>query len=177
MTRNPTSKRDVKKASQVKKGSRGQPKAGRAGRRAWLADNPQNWLVKSEPLKYSWDELVKDGSTYWDGVRNMQARNNLSAMKKGDLVLYYHSNQGKEVVGVARVTKPAYPDPTTDDERWVVVDLAPVLPLRRSVTLAEIKADRGLAGIPLVTQSRLSVMPIERRAFERILELGATKVR
>ncbi len=136
-----------------------------------------HWLVKSEPSKYSWDDFVRDGSTYWDGVRNAQARNNLREMKVGDQVFYYHSNEGKEVVGVARVTKPAYPDPTTDDERWVVVDLAPVVPLRRSVTLAEIKADRGLARIPLVTQSRLSVMPIERRAFERILELGATKVR
>jgi predicted RNA-binding protein with PUA-like domain len=133
--------------------------------------------VKSEPFKYSWDELVKDGSTYWDGVRNAQARNNLAAMKKGDLVLYYHSNEGREVVGVARVTKPAYPDPTTDDERWVVVDLAPLKPLARPVTLAEIKADRSLAKIPLVTQSRLSVMPIERRAFERILALGGARIR
>lgn len=130
------------------------------------------WLVKSEPSVYAWDDLVRDGSTYWDGVRNAQARNNLAAMKKGDRVLYYHSNQGKEVVGVARVTKAAYPDPTSDDERWVVVDLAPVKRLARPVTLAEIKADRRLAKIPLVTQSRLSVMPIDAAAFGRILELG-----
>jgi len=136
-----------------------------------------HWLVKSEPDKYSWDQLVKDGSTYWDGVRNLQARNNLAAMKKGDLVLYYHSNVGKEVVGVARVTRTAYPDPTTADERWVVVDLEPVKPLAHAVTLAEIRADAKLAGIALVKQSRLSVMPLDAKAFERILALGETKVR
>jgi predicted RNA-binding protein with PUA-like domain len=97
-------------------------------------------------------------------------------MQQGDLTLYYHSNEGKEVVGVAKVTKTAYPDPTTDDERWVVVDLAPVKPLARPVTLAEIKADAALAKIPLVTQSRLSVMPIDARAFQRILKLGKTKL-
>jgi predicted RNA-binding protein with PUA-like domain len=133
--------------------------------------------VKSEPEKYAWDALVKDGSTYWDGVRNLQARNNLAAMSKGDLVLYYHSNVGKQVVGIARVTRGAYPDPTTRDERWVVVDLEPVKPLKRPVTLAEIKGDRSLADIALVRQSRLSVMPIEEKAFRRILELGGTKVR
>jgi predicted RNA-binding protein with PUA-like domain len=134
------------------------------------------WLVKSEPDKYSWDQLVKDGSTYWDGVRNLQARNNLAAMKKGDLVLYYHSNVGKQVVGVARVTRTAYPDPTTDDERWVVVDLKPVKPLSRAVTLGEIKADPRLANVALVRQSRLSVMPIEEPAFRRILSFGCTKL-
>ncbi len=135
------------------------------------------WLVKSEPFKYSWDQFVKDGSTYWDGVRNYTARNNLMAMKKGDLVLYYHSNEGKEVVGVAKVTKESYPDPTTDDERWVVVDLTPVKPLEEPVTLAQVKSDRSLAKIPLVTQSRLSVMPLEKKAFDKILTLGQTKVR
>ena len=167
----------AKRAKRAKSGTGGQPKAGPAGRRALPAGNPQCWLVKSEPLKYAWADLVRDGSTYWDGVRNAQARNNLAAMKKGDRVLYYHSNEGREVVGVARVTKEAYPDPTSDDERWLVVDLAPLLALKRPVTLAEIKADRRLAKIPLVTQSRLSVMPIEARAFARILELGDTKVR
>ncbi len=164
----------------------GQPQADRAGRRQGAArrrsagrpaPKPQCWLVKSEPFKYSWDQLVEEGSTYWDGVRNAQARNNLAAMKKGELVLYYHSNEGREVVGVARVARTAYPDPTTDDERWVVVDLAPVKALARSVSLAQIKADRRLAKIPLVTQSRLSVMPIERKAFDRILELGGTRLR
>ena len=134
------------------------------------------WLVKSEPFKYSWDDFTNDGSTYWDGVRNAQARNNLCAMKLQDLVLYYHSTEGKEVVGVARVTKTAYPDPTTDDERWVVVDLAPVQPLCRPVTLAEIRGDAALARIPLVTQSRLSVMPLEKSHFDRVLQLGETRL-
>ena len=135
------------------------------------------WLVKSEPDKYSWDDLVRDGSTYWDGVRNAQARNNLKAMAKGDLVLYYHSNEGREVVGVARVTRTAYQDPTTEDERWVVVDLEPVKPLSRAVTLAEVKADLRLAKVPLVTHSRLSVMPVEAPAFNRILSFGRTRLR
>ncbi len=133
------------------------------------------WLAKSEPFKYSWDDLVKDGSTYWDGVRNAQARNNLAAMKKGDLVLYYHSNEGKEVVGVAKVTREAYPDPTTDDERWVVVDLVPHRPLKTPVSLADIKADPKLRDIALVKQSRLSVMPIDKPAFDRILRKGGAK--
>ena len=136
-----------------------------------------HWLVKSEPFKYSWDDLVKDGSTYWDGVRNAQARNNLREMKIGDRVLYYHSNEGKEVVGIAKVTRRAYPDPTTDDERWVVVDLQPIKPLKQSVTLAQIKADPPLQKIPLVTHSRLSVMPLDKSAFERILQLGKTTPR
>lgn len=135
------------------------------------------WLVKSEPNKYSWDDLVKDGSTYWDGVRNYTARNNLQAMKKGDLVLYYHSNQGKEVVGVAKVTKESYPDPTISDDRWAVVDLAPLKPFREPVTLAAIKADETLTGIALVKQGRLSVMPIEKKAFDRILKIGKTSLR
>ena len=132
------------------------------------------WLVKSEPFEYSWDDLVKDGSTYWDGVRNYQARNNLREMKVGDYALYYHSNEGKEVVGIAKVTRSAYPDPTTDDDRWVVVDVAPVKPFEVPVTLAQIKADRKLRQIPLVTHSRLSVMPLEKSAFERIVKLGKT---
>ena len=135
------------------------------------------WLLKSEPLKYSWDEFVTDGWTYWDGVRNAQARNNLRAMKKGDLALYYHSNEGKEVVGVTRVTKESYQDPTTDDERWVVVDLVPVKAMTRPVTLQQVKADAKLMDIPLVTQSRLSVMPIPKPAFDRILSLGGITVR
>lgn len=135
-----------------------------------------HWLVKSEPDKYSWEQFVKDGSTYWDGVRNAQARNNLRDMKKGDLTLYYHSNEGREVVGVAKITKTAYQDPTTDDERWLVVDLAPVKPLAEPVTLADIKAEKALAEIPLVTQSRLSVMPIDEKSFDRILRMGKTKL-
>ena len=130
------------------------------------------WLVKSEPFKYSWDDLVKDGSTYWDGVRNYQARNNLKAMKKGDLVLYYHSNEGKEVVGVAKVTKEFYQDPTTDDDRWVVVDVEPVERLNNPVTLSDIKQENRLEDIPLVTQSRLSVMPVTKKHFDTIVKMG-----
>jgi predicted RNA-binding protein with PUA-like domain len=132
------------------------------------------WLAKSEPFKYSWDQLVKDGSTYWDGVRNAQARNNIAAMQQGDLVFFYHSNEGKEVVGVMKVTREAYPDPTTDDERWVVVDVVPVEALKQPVTLAEIKGDARLADIPLVKQSRLSVSPLPKAAFDRILKLSGT---
>lgn len=134
------------------------------------------WLVKSEPAKYSWDHLVGDGSTYWDGVRNPQARNNLQKMGVDDLVLYYHSQDGKEVVGVSRVTRTAYPDPTTEDERWVVVDLAPVCPLAQPVTLAQIKADPALAEMPLIRQSRLSVMPVRAPEFRRVLKLGGTRL-
>ena len=134
------------------------------------------WLVKSEPAKYSWDHFVADGSTYWDGVRNPQARNNLQKMGVGDLVLYYHSQEGKEVVGVARVTRTAYADPTTDDGRWVVVDLAPACPLARPVTLEQIKAEPALSGMPLIRQSRLSVMPLRAPEFRRVLKLGATPV-
>ncbi len=135
------------------------------------------WLVKSEPAKYAWDQLVADGSTYWDGVRNHQARNNLAAMRERDLVLYYHSQDGKEVVGVARVSRNSYPDPTSDDPRWLVVDLEPVKALARAVPLKAIKQDAKLAGCALVKQSRLSVMPIEPPHFRRILELGQTRVR
>jgi predicted RNA-binding protein with PUA-like domain len=134
------------------------------------------WLTKSEPAKYPWSKLVEDRRTYWDGVRNYEARNHLQAMQKGDLVLFYHSNEGLEVVGVARVVEPAYQDPTTEDERWVVVDVEPVVALKRPVTLAEIKADAKLDGILLVRQSRLSVVPLEARHFRRILSLGKTRL-
>lgn len=130
------------------------------------------WLVKSEPFKYSWEDLLKDGSTYWDGVRNYQARNNLKSMEKGDLVLYYHSNEGKEVVGVARVIKEFYQDPTTQDDRWVVVDIEPVNKLNSPVSLSDIKNDKRLEKVPLVTHSRLSVMPILKKHFETIIKMG-----
>ncbi len=133
------------------------------------------WLVKSEPFKYSWEDLVRDGSTCWDGVRNALARIHLQAMHRDDRVLYYHSNVGKEVVGIAKVTKTAYADPTSDDPRWVVVDLVPVKALKQPVTLAQIKADASLDDILLVKQSRLSVMPIPRKAFDHILALGAAQ--
>jgi predicted RNA-binding protein with PUA-like domain len=134
----------------------------------------RHWLVKSEPFKYSWDQFVRDGSTYWDGVRNAQARNFMREMGKGDLVLYYHSNEGKDVVGVAKVARESYPDPTTDDERWLVVDLKPVRALKTPVSLQQIKDDPELCDILLVRQSRLSVMPVEKKAFERILKRGGT---
>ena len=130
------------------------------------------WLVKSEPFKYSWEEFVRDGWTYWDGVRNYQARNNLRSMKKGDLVLFYHSNRGLEVVGVSRVRREHYQDPTTDDSRWVVVDLEPVETLARPVTLASIKAEPGLRDVALVKQSRLSVMRLEKEHYDAIAEMG-----
>lgn len=130
------------------------------------------FLVKSEPFKYSWKQFLKDKQTFWDGVRNYQARNTLQAMKTDDLVLFYHSNEGKEVVGVAKVVKEAYQDPTTTDERWVVVDLAPVETLKAPVTLETIKADPLLQDIALVRQGRLSVMPLKQAEFDRILALG-----
>lgn len=131
------------------------------------------WLVKSEPVKYAWDQFVKDGKTFWDGVRNYQARNNLQAMKKGDLVLYYHSNEGMEVVGIAKVLKEHYPDPTIDDPRWVVVDLAPYKALKKPVSLAQMKQDPMLANIGLIRQGRLSVMPLKSEEFDRIIEMGS----
>ncbi len=134
------------------------------------------WLVKQEPSAYPFSQLVKDRRTEWDGVRNYQARNNLKAMKKGDLVLYYHSVKEKRVVGIARVVREAYPDPSTDDPRWVAVDLEAVRPLERPVTLEEIKADPKLAEIPLVRQSRLSVMSLKKAEFDRILNLGRTQI-
>ncbi len=132
-----------------------------------------HWLIKSEPFKYSWDKFNKDGKTFWDGVRNYQARNNLREMKEDDLVLFYHSNEGKEVVGIAKVVGEAYQDPTTDDTNWVVVDFAPVEPLKNPVTLAQIKADEKLKGINLVRQGRLSVVSIKPEEFDRILEMGS----
>lgn len=135
------------------------------------------WLVKQEPSKYSWEQFLEDKETYWDGVRNYQARNNLQAMKKGDLLFFYHSVIGKEIKGVAKVTKEAYPDPSTDDDRWVVVDLQPVTSFKQSVTLDDIKTHPELESIALVKQSRLSVMPLTKKEFKIILGLGKTKVK
>lgn len=132
-----------------------------------------HWLVKSEPFKYSWEQFNKDGRTFWDGVRNYQARNNLKAMKEGDLVLFYHSNEGKHVVGVAKVVKEFYQDPTTADPNWVVVDLAPVEALKNPVSLVQIKAEESLKDISLVRQGRLSVMPLKAMEFDKILEMGS----
>jgi predicted RNA-binding protein with PUA-like domain len=131
------------------------------------------WLVKSEPFKYSWTRFNEDKRTFWDGVRNYQARNNLKGMKEGDLVLFYHSNEGMCVVGIAKVVREFYQDPTTDDANWVVVDLAPVETLKNPVTLSQIKGDKYLKDISLVRQGRLSVMPLKAAEFDRILELGS----
>jgi predicted RNA-binding protein with PUA-like domain len=130
------------------------------------------WLVKSEPYKYSWNQLLKDGCTYWDGVRNYEARNNLQAMKNGDAVLFYHSNDGLAVVGIARVVKEAYQDPTTDDSRWVVVDIEPVETLKTPVVLSELKKDKRLRNIALIRQGRLSVMALTKEEFDVIVTKG-----
>jgi predicted RNA-binding protein with PUA-like domain len=131
------------------------------------------WLVKSEPVKYSWTQFEKDKQTFWDGVRNYQARNNLRAMQTGDLVMFYHSNEGMEVIGIAEVIREAYQDPTTDDTKWVVVDLKAKSKLKKPVSLAQIKAEPLLSQIALIRQGRLSVMPLKREEFDRILELGS----
>lgn len=134
-----------------------------------------HWLVKSEPFKYSWDQFEKDGKTFWDGVRNYQARNNLRAMKKGDLVLWYHSNEGLEVVGIAKVVKEAYQDPTTEETAWVVVDLKPFKKLKKAVSLAQIKDDPRLQEIGLVRQGRLSVQALKPEEFDAIIDLSSSK--
>jgi predicted RNA-binding protein with PUA-like domain len=134
------------------------------------------WLVKSEPDAYSWSDLVKDGSTSWTGVRNFQARIHLRAMQRGNLVFFYHSVTGKEVVGVARVVREAYPDPTAKEGDWSCVDLKPVQSLAKPVSLETIKADKTLAGMPLIRQSRLSVMPLTREQAGRLLKLADTSL-
>lgn len=130
-----------------------------------------HWLVKSEPFKYSWDDFVKEGKSVWDGVRNYQARNNLMAMKKGDWVYFYHSNEGLEVVGLAEVSKEHYPDPTTDDPRWVVVELTPIRKFNKTVTLKQMKSDDRLGNLALLKQSRLSVTPVDKPEFDIIMSL------
>ena len=134
------------------------------------------WLVKSEPSTYSWADLVKDKRTRWDGVRNFEARNNLRAMKKGDWALYYHSGEGKEIVGIAKVIGEGYADPTASDGDWTAVDLAPHKALARPVTLVELKADKTFAGLALVRKPRISVVPIRADELERILRLAKTTV-
>ena len=130
------------------------------------------WLVKSEPFKYSWDQFVKDKQTYWDGVRNYGDRNNLRAMKKGDEVLFYHSNEGVEIVGIAKVAKEAYHDPTTEENAWVVVDLKPVRALKKPVSLAQIKSDQRLANMDLVRLGRLSVQTVKEEEWKVVMELA-----
>jgi predicted RNA-binding protein with PUA-like domain len=132
-----------------------------------------HWLVKQEPDSYSWADFAREGRAAWEGVRNYQARNNLSLMKPGDAVLFYASGEARSVVGVAKVSRAAYPDPTADEPGWVAVELEPGRPLPRPVTLARIKAEPSLRDILLVRNSRLSVMPLSRDAFLRIVAMGA----
>jgi predicted RNA-binding protein with PUA-like domain len=134
------------------------------------------WLVKSEPSTYSWEDLRRDKSTRWDGVRNFEARNNLRAMKKGDLVLYYHSGEGKEIVGIARVVKEGYADPTATEGDWCAVDLAPVKPLARPVALAALKSDKALANLAVVRKPRISVVGISPAELARILEMAEAQL-
>jgi predicted RNA-binding protein with PUA-like domain len=131
-----------------------------------------HWLVKSEPFKYGWEQFEKDGQTHWDGVRNYAARNFLKSMKKGDEVFYYHSNEGLEIVGIAKVAKEAYQDPTTEEEAWVAVDLKPYKKLKNPVTLQQVKQEKRLQNMALLRLSRLSVQPVTDSEWEVILELS-----
>src|SRR5438045_1993435 len=134
------------------------------------------WIVKQEPEAYSWDTFVREGRTAWTGVRNFQARNNLRAMKNGDPVLFYHSVSEKQLVGIARVGREKYPDPTASEGDWCCVDLVPEKPLKKPVTLEAMKSDSVLNTIPLIRQSRLSVSPLTKAQFDRVLTLAGTKL-
>ena len=133
------------------------------------------WLIKSEPFKYSWQKFQEDGRTFWDGVRNYAARNNLKAMQKGDQALFYHSNEGLAIVGIAKVAKEHYQDPTTDDPNWVVVDFKPLKTIKKPVTLSQVKADDRLKNMALVRLGRLSVQPVTDEEWDIIMELGGMK--
>ena len=134
------------------------------------------WLIKSEPLKYSWDQFVKDGQTFWDGVRNYQARNNLKAMQKGDLLFWYHSNEGMEIVGIAKLVKEYYQDPTTEDPNWVVVDVKPLKKLKKTVTLTQVKATESLSQMALVRLGRLSVQPVTEDEWNIVMDMAETEL-
>jgi predicted RNA-binding protein with PUA-like domain len=136
----------------------------------------QHFLVKSEPYKFSFADLIRDGRAVWDGVRNYEARNNLRAMREGDLLLFYHSNEGKEVVGVAEVTRTAYPDATAPGEDWSVVEVKPCVALNKPVTLAAIRGEPKLKDMQLVRKSRISVVPVTRAEFTQLLKMGETKL-
>jgi predicted RNA-binding protein with PUA-like domain len=131
-----------------------------------------HWLLKSEPFKYSWDQMVKDGRTHWDGVRNHQAAANLKSMKVGDTAFFYHSNEGKEIVGIVEIVREAYPDPGDEAGRFVMVDVAPVKPVAQFVTLAAMKADPALIDLALIRQSRLSVVPVSDAHWAHILQMA-----
>lgn len=133
------------------------------------------WLIKSEPSTYSWDQFVKDGETFWDGVRNYAARNNLRSMKKGDEVFFYHSNQGLDIVGIAKVSKEAYQDPSTTDAAWLAVDFKPVKKLKHPVTMEQVKQDKRLKDMDLLRLGRLSVQKVKPEEWEAVLELANSK--
>jgi predicted RNA-binding protein with PUA-like domain len=134
------------------------------------------WLMKSEPFKYSWQQLLSDGKTFWDGVRNYLARNNMKSMKKGDLALFYHSNEGLEVMGVMEIVKEAYQDPTTSDDAWVAVDVKPKISFKKPVTLKEMKEDPKLQQMEMFRLNRLSVCKLTKAEFEHICKLGEIKI-
>ena len=134
------------------------------------------WLIKSEPFKYSWDQFEKDGKTFWDGVRNYAARNNLRDMRKGDKLLYYHSNEGLEIVGIAEVVKEHYQDPTTDETAWLVVDVKPFKKLKQPVSLKQIKADPRLQDMALLRLSRLSVQPVKEEEWKVVMEMAGERI-
>lgn len=133
------------------------------------------WLVKSEPSKYSWDQFVKDGKTFWDGVRNYAARNNLRDMKKGDEVFFYHSNEGLEIVGIAKVAKEAYQDPTTEETAWLVVDLKPLRKIKKTVSLQQVKKDGRLKDMDLLRLGRLSVQQVKEEEWKIIMQMAGEK--
>ena len=133
------------------------------------------WLIKSEPFKYSWNQFVEDGQTFWDGVRNYQARNNLKAMQKGDLLFWYHSNEGMEIIGIAKVIKEYYQDPTTEDPNWVVIDVKPVIKLKKPVSLAQVKATASLSQMALVRLGRLSVQPVTEDEWNIVMDMAETQ--
>jgi predicted RNA-binding protein with PUA-like domain len=135
-----------------------------------------HWLIKSEPFKYSWEKFEKEGKAVWDGVRNYAARNNLRSMKKGDLAFFYHSNEGLEIVGIAKVVKEHFQDPTTDDPAWSAVEFKPFKKLKHPVTLAQIKADKKLHSMQIIKLSRLSVSAVKPEEFDHILMLSQQKV-
>lgn len=134
------------------------------------------WLLKSEPFKYSWDRMVADGRTHWDGVRNYQASNNLKAMEVGDRAFFYHSNEGLEIVGIVEIVRTYYPDPSDESGRFGMVDVAPVMPVKTPVTLKQIKADPVLQSMALVRQSRLSVCPVSEEEWARVCDLAGVGV-
>ena len=133
------------------------------------------WLIKSEPFKYSWEQFIKDKKTFWDGVRNYGARNNLRSMKKGDLAFWYHSNEGMEIVGIAKVVKESYQDPTTMEKAWLAVDFAPHKKLKHPVTLKDVKANTNLAKMELVTQGRLSVQKVTDKEWDEVVKMSEGK--